>query len=77
MAIGHDEKMIEQNEQIIQLLQKIKEELEEIKRDTKITSDFATLRSQIIKKTQGQWSTTLLTFYKPMIFFNLNHLVFP
>ena len=54
MAIGHDEKMIEQNEQIIQLLQKIKEELEEIKRDAKITSDFATLRSQIIKKTQGQ-----------------------
>jgi len=54
MAIEHDEKMIEQNEQIIQLLQKIKQELEEIKRDTKITSDFATLRSQIIKKTQGQ-----------------------
>jgi len=54
MAIGHDEKMIEQNEQIIQLLQKIKEELKEIKRDTKITSDFATLRSQIIKKTKGQ-----------------------
>ncbi len=54
MAIGHNEKIIEQNEQIIQLLQKIKEELEEIKRDTKITSDFATLRSQIIKKTKGQ-----------------------
>ena len=54
MAIGHDEKMIEQNEQIIQLLQKIKEELEEIKRDTKITSNFVTLRSQIIKKTKGQ-----------------------
>ncbi len=54
MAIGHNEKIIEQNEQIIQLLQKIKEELEEIKRDTKITSDFATLRSQIIKKTQGK-----------------------
>ncbi len=54
MAIGHNEKIIEQNEQIIQLLQKIKEELEEIKRDTKITSNFATLRSQIIKKTKGQ-----------------------
>jgi len=54
MAIGHNEKIIEQNEQIIQLLQKIKEELEEIRRDTKITSNFATLRSQIIKKTKGQ-----------------------
>ncbi len=54
MGIEHNEKMIEQNEQIIQLLQKIKEELEQIKRDTKITSDFATLRSQIIKKTKGQ-----------------------
>ncbi len=54
MGIEHNEIMIKQNEQIIQLLQKIKEELEEIKRDTKITSNFATLRSQIIKKTQGQ-----------------------
>ncbi len=54
MGTEHNEIVIKQNEQIIQLLQKIKEELEEIKRDTKITSDFATLRSQIIKKTKGQ-----------------------
>jgi len=54
MGIEHDETMIKQNEQIIELLQKIKGELEEIKMDTKITSNFATLRSQIIKKTKGQ-----------------------
>ena len=54
MGNEHNEIMIKQNEQIIQLLQKIKEELEEIKRDTKITSNFTTLRSQIIKKTKGQ-----------------------
>ena len=54
MGIEHNEIMIKQNEQIIQLLQQIKEELEEIKKDAKITSDFATLRSQIIKKPKGQ-----------------------
>ncbi len=54
MGIEHDEIMIKQNEQIIQLLQKIKEELEEIKMDTKITSNFATLRSEIIKRTKDQ-----------------------
>jgi len=54
MGIEHNEIMIKQNEQIIQLLQQIKVELEEIKRDAKITSDFAALRSQIIKKTKGQ-----------------------
>jgi len=54
MGNEDNEIMIKQNEQIIQLLQKIKEELEEIKSDTKITSNFATLRSQIIKKTKGQ-----------------------
>jgi hypothetical protein len=54
MGIEYNEIMIKQNKQIIQLLQQIKEELEEIKRETKITSNFATLRSQIIKKTKGQ-----------------------
>ncbi len=54
MGIEPNETMIKQNEQIIELLQKIKEELEEIKMDAKITSNFATLRSQIIKKTKGQ-----------------------
>ena len=54
MGIEYNEIMIKQNEQIIQLLQQIKEELEEIKRDAKITSDFASLRSQIIKNTKGQ-----------------------
>ncbi len=54
MGIEPNETMIKQNEQIIQLLQKIKEELEEIKMDTKITSNFATLRSEIIKRTKDQ-----------------------
>ncbi len=54
MGIEFNEIILKQNEQIIQLLLQIKEELEEIKRDAKITSDFATLRSQIIKKTKGQ-----------------------
>jgi len=54
MGIEYNEIMIKQNEQIIQLLQQIKEELEEIKRDAKITSNFAALRSEIIKKTKGQ-----------------------
>ena len=54
MGDEDNQKMIKQNEQIIELLQKIKEELEEIKIDTKITSNFATLRSQIIKRTKGQ-----------------------
>jgi len=54
MGIEHNEIMIKQNEQIIQLLQQIKEVLEEIKSDAKITSNFAVLRSQIIKKTKGQ-----------------------
>ena len=54
MGIEYNEIMIKQNEQIIQLLQQIKEELEEIKKDAKITSNFVTLRSEIIKKTKGQ-----------------------
>ena len=54
MGIENNEIIIKQNEKIIQSLQQIKEELEEIKRDTKITSNFATLRSEIIKKTKGQ-----------------------
>jgi len=54
MGIEHNEIMIKQNDEIIQLLQKIREELEEIKMDTKITSNFATLRSEIIKRTKGQ-----------------------
>jgi len=54
MGIEYNEIMIKQNEQIIQLLQQIKEELGEIKRDAKVTSNFATLRSEIIKKTKGQ-----------------------
>jgi len=53
--VNEDNEIItKQNEQIIQLLQKINEQLEEIKTDTKITANFATLRSQIIKKTKGQ-----------------------
>jgi hypothetical protein len=54
MGIEHNEIMIKQNEQIIQLLQQIKKVLEEIKSDAKITSDFAALRSQIIKNTKGR-----------------------
>ena len=54
MGIEPNETMIKQNEQIIELLQKIKEELEEIKMDTKITSNFATLRSEIIRRTKDQ-----------------------
>ena len=52
--MGDTETMIKQNEQIIALLQQIKDGLEEVRKETKITSDFATLRSEIIKRTKGQ-----------------------
>jgi uncharacterized coiled-coil DUF342 family protein len=44
----------EQENKIIELLEKILEELTEIKKNTKITADFATLRSEIINRTKGQ-----------------------
>jgi hypothetical protein len=44
----------EKQEKIIELLEKILTEISEIKSNTKITSDFATLRSEIIQRTKGQ-----------------------
>ncbi len=44
----------EPQQRIIELLEKILKELVEIKTNTKITSDFATLRSEIIQRTKGQ-----------------------
>ena len=44
----------ENQQRIIELLEKILKELVEIKTNTKITSDFATLRSEIIQRTKGQ-----------------------
>jgi len=44
----------ERQEKIIELLEKILTEIIEIKSNTKITSDFATLRSEIIQRTKGQ-----------------------
>jgi hypothetical protein len=44
----------ENQQRIIELLEKILKELVEIKINTKITSDFATLRSEIIHRTKGQ-----------------------
>jgi len=44
----------ENQQKIIELLEKILNEIVEIKKNTKITSDFATLRSEIIQKTKGQ-----------------------
>ena len=44
----------ENQKRIIELLEKILKELVEIKINTKITSDFATLRSEIIHRTKGQ-----------------------
>jgi len=44
----------EQENKTIELLEKILKELKEIKENTKITSDFATLRSEIINRTKGQ-----------------------
>ncbi|MCE9653205.1 MAG: hypothetical protein K8Q89_09190 [Nitrosarchaeum sp.] len=41
-------------QKIIELLEKILNEVTEIKKNTKITSDFASLRSEIIKRTKGQ-----------------------
>jgi hypothetical protein len=39
--------------QVVELLEKILKELVEIKTDTKIIANFANLRSEIIKKTKG------------------------
>ena len=44
----------ENQQRIIELLEKILKELVEIKTNTKITSDFATLRSKIIQRTKDQ-----------------------
>ncbi len=44
----------ENQQRVIELLEKILKELLEIKTNTKITSDFATLRSEIIYRTKGQ-----------------------
>jgi hypothetical protein len=44
----------ERQEKIIELLEKILAEIVEIKSNTKITSDFAILRSEIIQRTKGQ-----------------------
>lgn len=44
----------EQENKIIELLEKILKELVEIKTNTKITADFATLRSEINNRTKGQ-----------------------
>ena len=44
----------ENQQRIIELLEKILKELSEIKINTKITSDFATLRSEIIHRTKDQ-----------------------
>ncbi|MBS3925798.1 MAG: hypothetical protein KGZ34_03800 [Nitrosarchaeum sp.] len=44
----------EQENKIIEILEKILNELTEIKENTKITADFATLRSEIINRTKGQ-----------------------
>ena len=46
--------MSEDKERIIELLEKILAEIVEIKSNTKVTSDFATLRSEIIQRTKGQ-----------------------
>ena len=44
----------ENQQRTIELLEKILKELAEIKTNTKITSDFATLRSEIIQRTKGR-----------------------
>ena len=44
----------ENQQMIIELLEKILKELVEIKTNVKITADFATLRSEIIQRTKGQ-----------------------
>lgn len=44
----------ENQQRIIELLEKILKELVEIETNTKITSDFATLRSEIIQRTKSQ-----------------------
>ena len=44
----------ENQQKIIELLEKILNEIIEIKQNTKITSDFAALRSEIIQRTKGQ-----------------------
>ncbi|NJK77739.1 MAG: hypothetical protein HC944_01500 [Nanoarchaeota archaeon] len=46
--------MTNEQEKIIELLEKILNELVEIKANTKVTADFATLRSEIINRTKGQ-----------------------
>ena len=48
----------ENQQRIIELLDKILKELVEIKTNTKITANFATLRSEIIQRTKGQQVNT-------------------
>ena len=40
--------------EVIEMLEKILTELIEIKTDTKVIANFATLRSEIIQRTKGQ-----------------------
>ncbi len=44
----------QENQKIIELLETILKELVEIKVNTKVAADFATLRSEIINRTKGQ-----------------------
>ena len=46
----------ENKQEVIEMLEKILTELIEIKTDTKIIANFATLRSEIIQRTKGQSS---------------------
>ena len=46
----------ENKQEVIEMLEKILTELIEIKTDTKIIANFATLRSEIIQRTKSQSS---------------------
>jgi len=46
----------ESQREVIEMLEKILSELIEIKKDTKIIANFATLRSEIIQRTKSQSS---------------------
>jgi hypothetical protein len=43
----------QENQKVIELLEKILKKLVEIKTDTKIIANFTNLRSEIIQKTKG------------------------
>ena len=57
----------ENQQRIIELLEKILKELVEIKTNTKITSDFATLRSEIIQRTTNKLIHRIWVFYSKII----------